>query len=186
MAGAHATAPFVADDLLWARDAYGTAHIEIDPWGNFVVSPARPQHEVAVSQLVRTLHLSLDGTGAGIFTGLGFYAPGGSGYLNVPDALVLPSLRTVDDHDHLLDRPLLVVEVASPSTRTIDRTRKADDYRIACAETYLLVDLPALVGVDEPTLEVRGAGSQPLVSTSPITIVIAGRDVEIDPAALGG
>ena len=39
--------------------------------------------------------------------------------------------------------PVLVVEVASPSTRHVDRTRKLDDYRLGGAHLYLLVDLPS-------------------------------------------
>ena len=38
---------------------------------------------------------------------------------------------------------MLVVEVASPSTRHIDRGRKLADYRLGGAEKYLLVDLPS-------------------------------------------
>ena len=36
-----------------------------------------------------------------------------------------------------------MVEVASPSTRRVDRSRKLADYRLGGAEKYLLVDLPA-------------------------------------------
>jgi len=39
--------------------------------------------------------------------------------------------------------PLLVVEIASPSTRRIDRGRKLADYRLGGAGVYLLVDLAA-------------------------------------------
>ena len=39
--------------------------------------------------------------------------------------------------------PLLVVEIASPSTRRADRTRKLADYGVGGAGLYLLVDLPA-------------------------------------------
>ena len=37
---------------------------------------------------------------------------------------------------------LLVVEIASPSTRRADRGRKPADYRLGGAEKYLLVDQP--------------------------------------------
>jgi hypothetical protein len=38
---------------------------------------------------------------------------------------------------------LLVVEVGSPSTRRVDRTRKLSDYRAGGARCYLTVELPA-------------------------------------------
>lgn len=69
--------------------------------------------------------------------------PGGTGYLMVPDLAVLRSgWRRVDDL-HFDPPPLLVVEIASRSTRGVDRSRKLADYRLGGAEKYLLVDRPA-------------------------------------------
>ena len=69
--------------------------------------------------------------------------PGGTGYSMIPDVTVLPA----DWHragDFGIDPPpLLVVEIASPSTRRADRTRKLADYGVGGAGLYLLVDLPA-------------------------------------------
>jgi Uma2 family endonuclease len=183
MTGARTTSAFVADDLLWARDAYGTAHIEIDPWGNFVVSPASPQHERAIARLVRLLNLALDGVDVIVFTGLGFVSRSGSGYLNVPDLLVLPSTCTVDDAGHLSEHPLLIVEVASPSTRAIDRARKADDYAAAGTEAYLLVDLPRLAPVDIPTLELRRPGHPIVATAGTLAMTTAGRRIVVDPSS---
>src|SRR5829696_4513393 len=60
----------------------------------------------------------------------------------VPDLLVLrPGWQRVDDL-HFDPPPLLVVEIASRSTRGVDRSRKLADYRLGGAELYLLVDLP--------------------------------------------
>jgi hypothetical protein len=75
--------------------------------------------------------------------GFGWIVPGGSGYLMVPDlAVFAPGRRRVDEV-HFGPPPLLVVEIASRSTRRADRTRKLDDYRLGGAEKYLLVDLPS-------------------------------------------
>ena len=43
---------------------------------------------------------------------------------------------------HVEPPPLMVVEVASPSTRAVDRGRKLAAYRLGGALAYLLVDLP--------------------------------------------
>lgn len=58
-----------------------------------------------------------------------------------PDAVVAPSPPKMEDaaQDTLLD-PLVVVEVLSPSTETIDRGEKLDNYRLIPSLTdYLLV-----------------------------------------------
>src|SRR5207253_2225716 len=111
------SAGYGPDDLLWARDTFGAAHIEIDPWGNLIVPPPSPTHERAIAALARILILALDGTTACVCFNLGSYARDGSGYLNVPDVTVLRTDRMVDDDWHLLETPLLIVEVSSPSTR---------------------------------------------------------------------
>jgi len=181
---AHPGARYEAEDLLWVRDALGTSHVELDPWGNLTVSPATAPHEWAVWALVRLLTLGLEGTGASVHTGWGWRVPGGSGYLNVPDVLVLAADCTPTDDDGLTVPPLLVVEVASPTTRANDRGRKAEDYRQGAAAVYLLADLPGLAPVELPTIEVRRADDQPTVHRGPTTLEVGGRVLGLDPAAL--
>ncbi len=52
---------YSVDDLDWLRDELGIAHIELDPWGSLIVTPATDEHEAAVAilneQAVRQLAL---------------------------------------------------------------------------------------------------------------------------------
>ena len=144
---------YTVDDLDWAREALGTTHIEIDEDGQLVVSPATDAHEWAIHALADLLR-----AGPAIVLPLGWTwkPPNGSGRLNVPD-LLLVAVDSVRDDQHFVPAPLLVVEVASPSTRRKDRSErpggKMSEYLVGRADHYLLVDLPALVGVDQPTVE---------------------------------
>jgi Uma2 family endonuclease len=142
---------YTVDDLAWARDALGTFHVEIDEDGALVVSPASDPHGMAVNMLAG----SLRDRGQDARWELSWKPPGGSGRVNVPDLVVLATgtVRTGLDDLHFDPPPLLVVEVASPTTRRLDRGAKMEEYRVGGARHYLLVDLPALVGVAEPSLE---------------------------------
>jgi Uma2 family endonuclease len=131
---------FTAEDLDWLRDEIGVAHIELDPWGSLIVSPGDDEHEGIASALARQAIEQLSHEVS--INGYPWVVPGGTGYLMVPDLLVLrPDWRRVDDL-HLDPPPLLVVEIASRSTRWVDRSRKLADYRLGGAEKYLLVDRP--------------------------------------------
>jgi Uma2 family endonuclease len=132
---------YTVDDLDWLRDEIGVAHLELDPWGSLIVSPADDPHEIAAARLARQAIEQLSHTVS--VNGLGWIVPGGTGYLMVPDLTVLePGWRRVDDL-HFDPPPLLVVEIASPSSRRADRGRKLADYGLGGAEKYLLVDLPS-------------------------------------------
>ena len=131
---------YTVDDLDWLRDEIGVAHLELDPWGSLIVSPADDPHEIAAIALTRqaTRQLSHDVS----VNGLGWIVPGGTGYLMVADLAVLASGWQRVGELHFNPPPLLVVEIASPSSRRVDRTRKLADYRLGGAEKYLLVDVP--------------------------------------------
>ena len=136
-----AVSGYTVDDLDWLRDEIGVAHLELDPWGSLIVSPADDPHERAAIALNRqaTGQLSHDVS----VNGVGWAVPGGTGYLMVPDLTVLASGWQRVEELHFDPPPLLVVEIASRSSRRVDRTRKMADYRLGGAEKYLLVDLPA-------------------------------------------
>ncbi|MDQ4068135.1 MAG: Uma2 family endonuclease [Actinomycetota bacterium] len=139
------TGSFTVDDLDWLRDEmHIAAHLELDPWGNLIVSPASDEHEMAWNGLHQQASRQLADRGYTVLgNGFAWCPTGGSRYVNLPDLTILaPGWRRVDDVD-LDPPPLLVVEVASPSTRTVDRTRKLADYRLGGARLYLLVDLPS-------------------------------------------
>lgn len=136
-----ATSGYTAEDLDWLRDALGVAHLELDPWGSPIVSPADDEHEGIAVALARQTIEQLTHTVS--VNGFPWVVPGGTGYLMVPDLLVLdPGWRRVDDL-HFDRPPLLVLEIASRSTRGVDRSRKLADYRLGGAEKYLLVDRPS-------------------------------------------
>jgi hypothetical protein len=157
MSSVASAAVYSPNDLVWLREAMGGGLVELDPWGNVVVSPASDVHLVAVLRLVEILVVGLQGVDVSVAPeGPPWRVPGGSGYTNQPDVTVLAGsgIGRHPDHEwHLDPPPLLVVEVASPSTRTIDRTRKRADYLLGGAEQYLLVDLPGLAPVEEAALE---------------------------------
>ena len=134
---------YTVDDLDWLRDEIGVAHLELDPWGSLIVSPATDEHEVAQSELVVQAALQLQGAGYRVMPSMPWTVPSGTGYFMIPDVTVLAAdWRRVGEFG-IAPPPLLVVEIASPSTRRADRGRKLADYRLGGAGLYLLVDLPA-------------------------------------------
>lgn len=162
-----ATSGYTAEDLDWLRDALGVAHLELDPWGSPIVSPADDNHERVATVLARQAIEQLAHPVS--VNGFPWVVPGGTGYLMVPDLLVLdPEWRRVDDL-HFDPAPLLVVEIASRSTRGVDRSRKLADYRLGGAERYLLVDLP-----DEFELHDFAAGTV-VKATGSIELIVGGQ-----------
>ncbi len=167
MSAATVVQGYTVDDLDLARLRFETPHVELDPWGNLVVTPATDPHEFAIHDFHVQLFaaLQLADIDARVYVGgPAWRTPGGSGYTNQPDLTVLAAdtRRSGADELHLAPPPLLVVEVASPSTRAVDRSRKRSDYLLGGARGYLMVDLPRLTPVQEPTatlvLRVEGAG----------------------------
>ncbi len=138
-----AASGYTVDDLDWLRDEIGVARIELDPWGSLILSPATDEHSIAVSVLSGQAVQQLDLPLGCVRTDFKWLVPGGTGYLMIPDlTIVAPGCHRIEGL-HIAPPPLLVVEIASPSTRRVDRTRKRADYRLGGAERYLLVDLPA-------------------------------------------
>lgn len=148
---------YTVEDLDLARERFATPHVEIDPWGNLIVTPATDPHEYGINTLRRQIERALDDAGvvAGVYVnGPPWRVPGGTGYINQPDLTVLAAgTRRAGPGDlSWAPPPLLVVEVASLSTRAIDRSRKRADYLLGATRAYWLVDLPGLAPVDLPTL----------------------------------
>lgn len=182
MAHAVPTPGYTVDDLDWLRAELGVAHLELDPWGSLIVSPATDEHEMAMAVLSHQAVVQL-GLPAGCVrtNGLAWKVPGGSGYLNVPDLAVLaPGWQRAGDL-HLAPPPLLVVEIGSPSTRGVDRGRKLDDYRLGGAGLYVLVDLPAGEPGAGATFEAHDfAGERVTTATGAITLVIDDRPLQFE------
>lgn len=172
---------YTVDDLTWLRSVVGIGgHLELDPWGNLIVTPASDEHEVAISILhgQAVEHL---GRPARLLTGIPWKVRGGSGYTNVPDLTVLPPDWRRTDDDQFDPPPLLVVEVASPSTVRIDRTRKRRDYRRGGTGLYVRVDFYAPGRAGFEVFDLR-TGSIRLATTA-VDLVVDGQPLRFD---LGG
>jgi|GEM_PF-1955900 len=186
MAHAESTIGYTVDDLDWLRDELGIPHLELDPWGSLIVSPATDEHETAMavvhSQLDRQLGLP---PGCVRSNGLAWKVPGGSGYVNVPDVVVVVPGWTRVGSLHLDPPPVLVVEIASPSTRAVDRGRKLADYRLGGAGLYLLVDLPGSGRVTDVTFEAHDVAAGTVTTeVGVIELVVGGRPVRLDLTGL--
>ncbi len=181
----HATSGYSYEDLEWLRDELGLAHLEFDPWGSVVVTPAADEHDTAMvmlhDQAVAQLGLP---SGCVRPNAFGWKTPGGSGYTNVPDLIVLrPGWRRVGDW-HVEPPPLLVAEVASPSSVRIDRARKLDDYRLGGAGLYVRVDF---FGPGQAGFEVYDfAADEIRVATGAVDLTVDGRPLRLDLTALAG
>ncbi len=189
MASAAPAAPagYSVEDLDWLRAELGVAHLELDPWGSLIVSPATDEHEHAVALLVDEVVAQLRLPGCVRVNSLAWKVPGGSGYVNVPDLAVVSPQFTRVGAWHLDPPPLLVVEVASPSTRAVDRGRKLADYRLGGANLYVLVDLPGLSPVTELTFESHDfVAEQFSMAATRIELVVDNRPLVLDLSQLVG
>lgn len=186
---AEAPVGYTINDLDWARAQLG-ARVELDQWGNLIVSPATLPHDLAVGILQALLIGQTDLPEGHVLAHSPAWRPrGGSGYTNVPNVTVLPATWQPVAEADFDPAPLLVAEVASPGTRHRDRTSKREDYRTGGAGLYLLMDLPGLAPVDEPTLTLHDYGASaedPVVATEVLTFELAGSTVRVDPAELAG
>lgn len=179
-----AASGFTIEDLGWARAQLGNAHVELDPWGNLIVSPASDLHEAAVSLIMRQLVNQLADRVDVVVNGVAWRVAGGSGYVDVPDITVLATGWHRRRDEQLIPAPLLVVEVASPSTRAVDRGRKLEDYRRGAAGAYLLVDLPTLAPVTVPTFELNRRSESPRVAHGRIELEVGEDAVVLDLVGL--
>lgn len=122
-------------------------------------------------------------------SGLHWRPTSGSGYLNVPDLIVLPKgwRRAGDDGLDFDPPPALVVEAASPSTRARNRGQKRDDYLAGRAAAYWLLDLPREGHLERTTatvLERQGGDWQERTVAGRLTTSIpAALEIDLDALA---
>ncbi len=173
------TAPYTVEDLDWLKDVIGVpGRLELDPWGNLIVTPTTDEHELAIGHMHAQSREQLGLPPECILTGITWRVPGGSGYYNRPDLIVLArGWQRVGDW-HLDPPPLLVVEVASRSTVGIDRGRKRDDYRLGGTGLYVRVDFydPGRAGFELYDF----ATGDITVSTTAVDLVVGGRPLRFD------
>ncbi len=177
-----ATTGYTVEDLDWLRDELGIAHVELDPWGSILVTPASDEHEIVLAILYEQAVRQLDLPPGSVWSnGFAWKVPGGSGYTNVPDLVVLAPGWTRLAGNHVSPPPLLVVEVASPSTRAVDRGRKLADYRAGGTGFYLLADVPTLSREGEVAFELHDFAAEAISSTSGyVDVTLEGRPVRFD------
>lgn len=170
---------YTVEDLDWLRNEINVvARLELDPWGSLIVAPTDDTHEDAIAILDAQARGQLDLPPTCVRTGFAWIVPGGTGYLMIPDlTIVAPGWHRVDEF-HVEPPPLLIVEVVSPSTRRVDRSRKLADYRLGGAESYLLVDLPNLFELHD------FAAGTVVTAQAEIDLVVGGQPVRFAlPAA---
>lgn len=95
------------------------------------------RHEVIVANVIVGLH-SVLGSGRVLGSGMKIVTPSSSRY---PDVVVLAEGHEADPTSTVMREPIVVIEVLSPSTQSVDRGAKLDEYRsIASLEAYVLID----------------------------------------------
>lgn len=157
--------------------------------GTLIVSPSPAPRHQRVSQALNVILLGACARGLQVLTApLDWHVDEGT--VVQPDIFVVESPPSVDA---AVSTPLLIVEIASPSTATIDRTAKFDAYARAGVEQYWIVDPggPAtdkdsetkpivevfdLATEDDGTtsyrLHAKATGSQVLSVTGPIPLTL--------------
>jgi hypothetical protein len=76
-----ATEGYTVDDLDWLRDELGIAHVELDPWGSIIVTPATDEHEIVLAMLREQAVRQLDLPPGSVWSnGFAWKVPEGSAY----------------------------------------------------------------------------------------------------------
>jgi Uma2 family endonuclease len=130
-----------ADEFLaWAVDLPKGERYELDCGELVSMSPERVRHTAVKGMIFRRLAEALEHAGADCRT----YTDGLSVRIDErtvyePDVTVQCGPPPADD-DVVIDNPLIVVEVSSPSSRSLDTGRKLDGYfRLSSLRHYLIV-----------------------------------------------
>lgn len=157
--------------------------------GTLIVSPApRPYHQRAIAELVAVLRTSRSRGLEVLFAPLD-WRPDGITSVQ-PDVLVVRSAEVT--RERLVGTPLLLVEVASPASRALDRTVKFERYARAGVPQYWIVD----PGTEDrpPSIEVfdlvdgdyrpqvRADGDQTAAVTGPVPVAVTPSALVAPPA----
>lgn len=95
------------------------------------------RHEMIIANLIAMLHVAL-GAGRVLGSGVKTVTESSSRY---PDVIVLAADRYEDPAATVLRTPAVLFEVLSPSTQSIDRGSKLDEYRsLPSLDAYVLID----------------------------------------------
>jgi len=95
----------------------------------FAMTGASWAHNVITTNLVVALEVGMKGSGCrALSSDLKVHVPRKQGFV-YPDVVVVCGPRFHDDHKDVVENPVLIAEVLSPSTERFDRGDKFDGYR---------------------------------------------------------
>lgn len=145
--------------------------------GQIVISPSpRPIHQRVVSRLVVALDLVLAPELEVLTAPVDVHIPHGLPTLLLPDVIVVPTFTAETER---VSRPVLAVEVLSPSTRRFDLDRKRAAYARYGIGIYLLVE-PLAPSLTVLTLDgadyvetARGEGAEPVRIGAPVDLELS-------------
>ncbi|WP_457105118.1 Uma2 family endonuclease [Methylobacterium sp. P5_C11] len=151
LAAKHDVRMDVSEFRLWMESRPEHERWELLDGEPMLMAPPRERHQAIAANLIRRIGDLADGRGCRALPGLGILSAAMDDFAPIPDVVVrcgplLPEGYAAD--------PLLVAEVLSPSTMSLDRGRKIDFYRTVPSLAVLLI-----VYSDEARVEVwRRAG----------------------------
>jgi Uma2 family endonuclease len=137
----------VAEFRHWAEGRPDAERWELLDGEPALFSPPRERRQATVANRTRRISDLADGKGGRAMPGLGIVSAERDDFVPIPDGVVRcgPPLPDGDAED-----PLLVAEVLSPPTMSLDRGRKIDFYRTVPSLKVLLI-----VYSDEMRVDVR-------------------------------
>ena len=132
----------VAEYQVWAESKPDSERWELLEGTPVLMSPASGRHQRIVANLVRRLDDLAERRGCSALPGLAVLSAAMDDFAPIPDIVVQCGALPRDGYTR---DPLLVAEVLSPSTMSMDRGRKTDFFRtIASLQTFLIVYQDAL------------------------------------------
>jgi len=142
----------------------------------FAMVGASWAHNVVGANLVTALNNGLRGTPCrAVGSDLKVHVPRKQGFV-YPDVVVVCEPRFHDEHHDVVENPVLVAEVLSPSTERFDRGEKFDGYRsIPSVEQILLVSqstprVEHYVRLDDESWRLRVVEGEGSVDLSPLDV----------------
>ncbi|MCJ2083621.1 Uma2 family endonuclease [Methylobacterium sp. J-090] len=127
----------VAEYRLWVEDRPDCERWELIDGEPLLMSPPRERHQAIVARIIRQLGDLADRKGCRALPGLAVLSAAMDDFAPIPDAVVRCGPLLPDGYS---SDPILVAEVLSPSTMSLDRGRKTDFYRsVPSLHRFLLV-----------------------------------------------
>ncbi|WP_019904916.1 Uma2 family endonuclease [Methylobacterium sp. 77] len=127
----------VAEYRLWVENRPDDERWELLDGLAVLMSPPRERHQTIVANLIRRLGDLADHKGCRALPGLAILSAAMDDFAPIPDVVVRCGPLLPDGY---ASDPILVAEVLSKSTMSLDRGRKTDFYRsVPSLRTFLLV-----------------------------------------------